>query len=140
MRGHTTLILMLALHGSGSALAQSALQATAAGMSDDSWAVLATNGIDHTTLLSGGASGFITGDAHRACWDPIAQQVHFIGMDHEPYVYTRHIVYDAATSTWLRLTDPPWSNSGAGSFINHAWDQTACDVQGRAIYRFNHGS
>lgn len=116
----------------------SVLSTAADSMPPDSWAVLSTNGISTSTLLeSASATGMITGDVSRGCWDPVGQKMHFIGQGHSGIPTAgplRHVVYDAATNTWSRLTDVPWNPQGSNS-IEHNWNYQGCDSRGRVIYR-----
>ena len=114
----------------------SVLASTADAMAPDTWAVLNTNGISSTTLIEPGfSSDNITSDASRGCWDTVQQRAHFTGQDHTSGTTPmRHVVYDAATNTWIRMADPPFGGSADGT-VSHNWNYQACDPRGRTMYR-----
>jgi hypothetical protein len=114
----------------------SALANVADSLSADSWGVLtipeSCNSIN--TLLESSATGNITSDASQGAYDPVKQQIHFIGKGAQAGSAIRHVVYDLATNTCTVRPTPSWSDSGANRGQAYEFGPTI-DARGRILYR-----
>ena len=118
---------ILALLLPTAAWSQSALEVTADAMAADSWAVPTMTNVN-IFLDPEAASGFITEDGVRGCWDPVLQRAHFVGVGHHnPPAAERHVMFTASTNTWTERANPPFGTSS----IHHGWDGNVCDPIGR---------
>ncbi|MGD1876731.1 MAG: hypothetical protein ACFB13_04430 [Kiloniellaceae bacterium] len=101
-----------------------------AALAPGQFATLETLDID-PTLLSVGSSGSVFGFTEDIKWDPISEQLFYLGSDHGGPA--QFAVYAAATNTWRREARQPWFFSGAGG-ASHGYDHSAIDPNGRAFY------
>ena len=98
----------------------------AATMKPGTWAELKTEG--YTTDLLKVQNHHILEYTGAASWDPVSQQVLFVGQGH--YSALKFISYDALTNAWKLRATPPWwkgdPETGKGP-IGHAYYNNAID-------------
>jgi hypothetical protein len=123
--------LLLLLAGLPAA-AQTALEDAAAPMVAGEWKIVPLTNVTTSTLLEpDGNTLFVTSDASRGCWDPVAKEFHFVGQGHHggDIVPVRHNVIQSDLSV-RREVDGPLSTG----VVQHGWNYRACDPRGRAMY------
>jgi hypothetical protein len=112
----------------------SVLSTLADSMSADSWAALTTPASCNTTTTLLEVGGSIFKDASQGAYDPVLQQIHFIGKGTTGVV--RHVVYDLATNACTLRTTPPWSQTD-----DHSYEYgPTIDARGRILYRGHAGT
>ena len=105
----------------------------AAQMQPGTWAELITTNISNT-LRASGASGFVFGYTEDIRWDPVTEQLFYVGGDHldDP----EFITYSAQTNTWQREPKPYWLpiNVTTGALAMHGYDHSAINPAAREFY------
>jgi hypothetical protein len=111
------------------------LSSLAASMQPGTWAEFTTTGYG-LSLLDAGNGHHILEYADKACWDPVARRVRFVGEGH--YSDLKFITYSDATNAWVVEPDPYWF-CGAGQCIGHGYDLNAMDpaTGDHYFHRFN---
>lgn len=106
-------------------VAQTALQAGAAGLSPGQWCVLQTNGWNNAGILEPCGDGSnIVEYADSASWDPISRQVLFVGSSHGNCYGSRFVAYRDAENMWRSEPLPPGmpaDGRGPPIYFSHAY-------------------
>src|SRR2546422_2811883 len=146
----TTIVITLGLlsialwHARTSSATSTPLGDLATSMAEGSWAELPnTSNITAVLANTGGNSGMILGFSDDAVWDPVSQQLLFIGGDHYASGCPRFVSYTESTNAWRILQEQnPWSStwSPCGTTPMHGYDHTAIDPVHRKLYHRPYGS
>ena len=96
-------------------------------MSPGTWAELNCTGFTKS-LLDGGGGHHIFEYTDDAVWDPVTEQVLFLGGAHGGN--QKFISYNAETNTWRMEPLPSWAINQVG----HAYDHNAIDQQNGIMY------
>ena len=100
----------------------------AASMKPGAWAELPCTGFNYSLLSSGVSYHYITQYSDDAVWNPVTQEVYYIGGGH--LGTAKFISYSAATNAWREETQQSWMVSGMG----HGYDHNAIDVARQLFY------
>ncbi len=146
----TTIVITLGLlsialwHARSTSATSTPLGDLATSMAEGSWAELPnTSNITAVLANTGGNSGMILGFSDDAVWDPVSQQLLFIGGDHYASGCPRFVSYTESTNAWRILNEQnPWSStwSPCGTTPMHGYDHTAIDPVHGKLYHRPYGS
>jgi len=89
---------------------------------------LTTPGLTGNMLKTGPVMDVVMAFQNDACWDPLTQQILFIGGPHQAPM--RFNVYKAETNMWRSETFP------SGSFTSHSYDNLTMDQRGNFYHQY----
>ena len=104
-------------------------------MQPGEWRAVPTIGFNDDLLFSPrDTTHHALGWTEDMVWDPVTQQILYIGGGHE--ADTMFLVYSAASNTWRRITPlaPGWVRTGPGGLTDHAYDHNAIAPSVRRFY------
>lgn len=123
----------------------------AASMKPGTWGVLPTNNINAVLRNTGGSGNMIMGYAENIAWDPVSQQLFFVGSDHGQRINgstaynanlnaqtqcgARFVKYVESTNTWSELPRQDFMTTDCGG-AKHGYDMMALDPTRRFFFRW----